>query len=82
MDYDNAPFKNHDQFREHMKGDMGAKGWAKVPGLRSKWFWFDAKTKRCGGIYTFYNMKAVEDYMKSDLYKAMFTFPFIVKGTL
>lgn len=71
MDFDKAPFKTPDEFREHMKGDYGCKGWANVPGLRSKWFWYDEKNCKCGGVYTFFNMKAVEDYKKTDTFKGM-----------
>jgi len=82
MNFDNAPFKTPDQFREHMKGDMGCKGWANVPGMRSKWFWYDAEKCRCGGIYTFFNRAAVDEYRKSDLFKSMWSFPFIKPDSL
>ena len=56
MDFSKAPFKTPAEFREHMKGDYGTKPWANVPGLRSKWFWYDEKNCKCGGVYTFFNM--------------------------
>jgi hypothetical protein len=36
--------------------------WANVPGMRGKWFWYDEENCKCGGIYTFFNMQAVEEY--------------------
>ena len=82
MDFSKAPFSTPDEFREHMKGPMGTQPWANVPGMRSKWFWYDAEKCRCGGIYTFFNMQAVEAYKKSELFKSMWTFPFIKSDTL
>ena len=54
-----------------MKGDYGTKLWSTVKGMRSKWFWFDEETARCGGVYTFFNWDAVEAYKKSDTFKGM-----------
>jgi len=65
-----------------MKGDWGCKPWANVAGLRSKWFWYDEKNCKCGGVYTFFNMKAVEDYKETDTFKGMWKFPFIKSDTI
>jgi len=65
-----------------MKGDMGCKNWANVAGLRSKWFWYDEKNCKCGGIYTFFNMEAVEAYKKTEVFKGMWHFPFIKSETI
>jgi len=82
MDFTNAPFTPAAEFREYMTGDMGCMGWANVPGLRSKWFWYDEEKCLCGGIYTFFNMQAVEDYKKTDTFKNMWHFPFIKAETI
>lgn len=41
----------------------------KVPGLKQKYFLADPKTGEAGGIYTFESQKALEEYLKSDVWK-------------
>ena len=49
--------------------------WANVPGLRSKWFWFDSRRARAGAIYTFINKQAWEAYKNSGLYQGVYWNP-------
>lgn len=41
----------------------------KVPGLKSKYFLFDPKTGEIGGFYIFESQEALEEYLKSDVWK-------------
>jgi hypothetical protein len=41
----------------------------KVPGLKQKYFVADPKTGEAGGIYIFEEPKALEEYLKSDVWK-------------
>jgi uncharacterized lipoprotein YehR (DUF1307 family) len=43
----------------------------KVPGLKQKYFLADPKTGESGGIYVFESQKALEDYLKSDVWKSV-----------
>ena len=67
--------------KAHMKAE-GCKKWAGVKGLRSKWFWIDEPTMTMGGVYTFFDMKSVEEYKTTDLFKSMWTTPIIDPETL
>ena len=57
----------------------GQAPWAEVPGLRSKYFTLNEETQEAGGFYTFFNKQALEEYVQSDLFKSMGTFPFITQ---
>ena len=59
----------------------GQAPWAEVPGLRSKYFTLNEETQEAGGFYTFFNKQALDNYMASDLFKSMGTFPFITELT-
>ncbi len=41
----------------------------KVPGLKTKYFLFDPKTGETGGFYIFESQEALEEYLKSDIWK-------------
>lgn len=41
----------------------------KVPGLKQKYFLADPKTGEAGGIYAFESQKALEEYLKSEVWK-------------
>jgi hypothetical protein len=34
----------------------GIQAWANVPGMRSKWFWFDEQNARAGALCVFYSL--------------------------
>ena len=59
----------------------GTAPWAEIPGLRSKYFTLDEETQKAGGFYIFFNRKALDDYMKTDLFDSMNSFPFITQVT-
>jgi hypothetical protein len=59
----------------------GQAPWAEVLGLRSKYFTLNEETHEAGGFYTFFNKQALDNYMASDLFKSMGTFPFITELT-
>ena len=59
----------------------GQAPWAEVPGLRSKYFTFNEETQEAGGFYTFFNKQALDDYMNSELFESMGTYPFITQLT-
>jgi uncharacterized lipoprotein YehR (DUF1307 family) len=40
----------------------------KVPGLKQKYFVADPKTGEAGGIYVFEEQKALDEYLKSDVW--------------
>jgi hypothetical protein len=40
-----------------------------VPGIKHKFFLADPKTGEAGGFYVFEDQKAVDEYLKSDVYK-------------
>ena len=50
---------------------------AKVPGLVSKVWLSDAEKNSFGGFYLWENKKAMEDFMHSDLVKAVVSRPFV-----
>ena len=52
-----------------------------MPGLRSKHFTFNEETQEAGGFYTFFNKQALDDYMNSELFESMGTYPFITQLT-
>jgi hypothetical protein len=41
----------------------------KVPGLKQKYFLLDPKTGEAGGIYAFESQKALDEYLKSDVWQ-------------
>jgi hypothetical protein len=41
----------------------------RVPGLKQKYFVADPKTGEAGGIYIFESQEALEEYLKSDVWK-------------
>jgi hypothetical protein len=51
--------------------------WRTVKGLRNKVFWLHEETNSTGGLYTFFNRQALEEYMRSDLWKSMNSVPFL-----
>jgi hypothetical protein len=40
-----------------------------VPGLKQKYFLADPKTGEAGGMYAFESQQALDEYLKSDVYK-------------
>ncbi|MEJ2740875.1 MAG: YdhR family protein [Dehalococcoidia bacterium] len=40
-----------------------------VPGIKQKYFLADPKTGEVGGFYAFESQEAVDEYLKSDVYK-------------
>jgi hypothetical protein len=40
-----------------------------VPGLKQKYFLADPKTGEAGGFYAFESQEALDEYLKSDVYK-------------
>lgn len=40
-----------------------------VPGLKQKYFLADLKTGEAGGFYAFESQEAIDEYLKSDVYK-------------
>ena len=40
-----------------------------VPGLKQKYFLADPKTGEAGGFYAFESQEAIDEYLKSDVYK-------------
>jgi len=61
-----------------MLGDGGVTGeWAKVPGLRHKYFIWHEETMTCSGVYVFYDEASLNKYMESDLFKAQGTYPHV-----
>jgi hypothetical protein len=43
----------------------------KVPGLKQKYFLADPKTGEAGGVYIFEDQKALEKYLKSDVWRTV-----------
>lgn len=79
------------EFKHEDGGDMAymresmndyTKHWASVKGLRSKWFWFDEKNQRMGGIYTFVDSASAMLYKNGPLAKDWEDSPKIVPGSL
>jgi hypothetical protein len=66
--------KDCESFRQHADNDAFAP-WSQVPGLRNKIFWLNEEKLTSGGLYTFFTRKALDDYMKTDLFEAMKRLP-------
>ena len=60
-------------FRAH--AEEVAPAFAEVPGLISKVWLANQSTNTYGGLYTWTNREAMEEYVKSDLFKAIATNP-------
>jgi hypothetical protein len=57
----------------------GTATWAKVPGLRSKYFTISKDEQYGSGIYTFLSKEDLDNYMNSDLFKGFGSFPHITE---
>ena len=57
----------------------GTETWAKVPGLRSKFFTLSQDQQDGSGIYIFLSKQYIDDYMDSDLFKNFGSFPHITQ---
>lgn len=68
--------KDPESFRKHAR-DGAFLPWASVKGLRNKIFWFHPESNTTGGLYTFFNREALDEYMKTDLWKSMSKIPFL-----
>jgi heme-degrading monooxygenase HmoA len=55
--------------------DRVAPAFAEVPGLISKVWLANSTTNTYGGVYTWASREAMDDYAKSDLFKAVATHP-------
>lgn len=65
-------FKTKDQLSETEQRQLMSqlvKVYKNVPGIMQKFFLADPKTGEVGGFYAFENQKAVDEYLKSDVYK-------------
>ncbi len=49
---------------------------AQVPGLRAKWWWVDAESKRAGGMYSFESREAAESYVAGPIVGGLRKAPF------
>jgi heme-degrading monooxygenase HmoA len=64
---------SEDDFRAH--ADEAAPVFAVLPGLISKVWLANRATNTYGGLYTWASREAMEEYAKSDLFKAIATNP-------
>ena len=80
MDYTKNPDMKSVDSLKYVLGDMGATAaWAALDGLRHKYFVYDSETDTCSGVYVFYNQKALDEYMGSELFKAQGEYPHVSK---
>ena len=68
--------KDAQSFKKYINDYGCQKWWKNIPGLRSKWFWFDAATAKSGGLYIFLSKKDFEAYQDSDTCKRLEKAPF------
>jgi heme-degrading monooxygenase HmoA len=61
--------------------EQEASAFAELPGLISKVWLADRETNTYGGVYTWRDRQAMENYMKSELFNAVATDPNLVSVT-
>lgn len=66
------------QFRAYCEAG-GTETWAKVPGLRSKYFTLKQDEQHGSGIYIFLTKRDLDNYVNSDLFKNFGAFPHIIE---
>ncbi len=67
---------------DYVKGcEQEAPAFAELPGLISKVWLADRETNTYGGVYTWRDRQAMENYMKSELFNAVATDPNLVDMT-
>ena len=82
MDYTaSADMKSVDSLKWVLSEGGATKQWAAVPGLRHKYFIYDAEAEVCSGVYVFYTEAALNDYMASELFAAQKTYPHVKEVT-
>jgi len=80
MDYTKNPDVKSVDSLKFVLGEGGATAaWAALGGLRHKYFVYDSETDTCSGVYVFYNQKALDEYMDSELFKAQGQYPHVSK---
>jgi hypothetical protein len=65
-------FKTKEQSSEEEQRQLMSKlveVYKNVPGIKQKYFLADPKTGEVGGFYAFESQEAVDEYLKSDVYK-------------